>query len=321
MHMVVLPARLVDTNQKTSLVRNKIGVKSDGLRLSLALTADKWRRGELASIYRPAQPIHISRGSLLGDQLMRMVYVDESGISAGEPYLVVAGAIVHADRQWKALEKHLHAMRDDLLPRDQRRDACFHATELFSGTKKFLRDAWPKERRWKILDELVSIPSKFDLPLVCGFVRKEEFKAGNPTINSATSLAVNAQAVAFNVCVLAADRWMQESAEADEVALVIAENNHEAARGLMRSLVNCNRNPTKMATPDEGCRRFLPLTRIVDTVHFVQKLDSSLLQVADACAFSIMRRLRKAEHSDRFYKPLEPCLVARPDFASLDLLP
>jgi hypothetical protein len=33
-----------------------------------------------------------------------MVYVDESGISAGEPYLVVAGAIVHADRQWKALE-------------------------------------------------------------------------------------------------------------------------------------------------------------------------------------------------------------------------
>src|SRR5690349_11146121 len=86
---------------------------------------------------------------LCGDRLMRMVYLDESGISTREPYLVVAGAIVHADKQWKALEKYLHHMRDDVIPPNLRKDCVFHATDLYHGTKKFHRDQWPQEYRWK----------------------------------------------------------------------------------------------------------------------------------------------------------------------------
>jgi hypothetical protein len=155
--------------------------------------------------------------------------------------------------------------------------------------------------------------------LVCGFVRKAEFQRRHAsTLKDAGSITVNAQAVAFNLCAMTVQRWMSEAAEPDEVALLIAEDNKEARRQ-MRSMVNFNRNPD-FSLLDAAAARHLPLTRIVDTAHFAEKLDSSPLQIADACAFSIMRRLRRAPDCERFYHPLEPHLVMRPNFASLDLI-
>ena len=102
---------------------------------------------------------------------MRLVYLDEAGISnpQQEPYLVVAGIIVHADEQWYALEQYLRDMVTDFIPPSLRAGFTFHANQLFAGGGKiFDRDVWPKETRWQILQELVSIPEKFDLPVVCG---------------------------------------------------------------------------------------------------------------------------------------------------------
>ena len=267
------------------------------------------------------RPLSLGGGPLHGDRFVRMVYLDESGISTGEPYLVVSGTIIHADKQWKAVEKYLHDMRDELTPPNLRKDCIFHATDLFHGTKKFHRDRWPKERRFAILDELVSIPAKFDLPLICGFVRKCEFRERLRVHNLTLprSLAVNAQAVAFTISALAANSWMEVKSERDEVALLIAEDNKEA-RAAMKSMINFNRDPANMHLLDESSHRYLPLTRIVDTAHFAEKLDSSPLQIADVCAFSIMRRLRRGDDCQRFYAPLEPNLVIRPNLAKLDLI-
>ena len=249
---------------------------------------------------------------------MRLVYLDELGIAASEPYVVVAGAIVHADRQWKALEKYLHDMVEDVIPLEMRPGFRFHATELYSGGKRFDRATWSKEARWQILDELVSLPEKFGLPLVCGLVRKDEFQQRNPALTNARDLALGAQAIAFNFCGWAVERWMKELTGEDEVALLIAEDNREARR-LMREIVNFNRDPQKVTKLIPGkLSEQLPFTRIIDTLHFAEKADSSPLQVADACAFAIMRRLRKGAEFERFYKPLEANLVMAPNLARLD---
>src|SRR6266849_3413019 len=94
-------------------------------------------------------PMGLGGGPLLGDNLVRMIYLDESGISATEPYVVVAGVIIHADKQWKGLEKYLLDMVDELIPPAMRDNFYFHATELFSGGKRFDRNSWPKEKRWR----------------------------------------------------------------------------------------------------------------------------------------------------------------------------
>jgi hypothetical protein len=166
-----------------------------------------------------------------------MIYLDESGISVAEPFLVVAGAVIHADKQWKAIEKYLHDMAEDLIPPDMRGGFFFHATELYSGGKRFNRDRWPKETRWKILDELISIPAKFDLPIVCGVVYKEEFKVSQarhqalqPSLKIRETLAPRAQAVALMICAISFERWASKAAESNEVGLMIAE--HTRKRGL-----------------------------------------------------------------------------------------
>jgi hypothetical protein len=88
----------------------------------------------------------------------------------------------------------------------------------------------------------------------------------------------------------------------------------------MRDIINFNRNPELVAILPEETRKHVPLTRIVDTVHYAEKLDSSPLQIADACAFTIMRRLRRGADCERFYKLLEPQMVNPPNFARFDLI-
>src|SRR5688572_19037569 len=107
---------------------------------------------------------------------MRIACLDESGISASEPYVIVAGVVVHADKQWRGLERYLRDMVEEYVPPEDRARFCFHATDLFHGSKRFSRDKWPKELRWKILDELVSIPKQFDMPIAMGFVPKGKLR-------------------------------------------------------------------------------------------------------------------------------------------------
>jgi hypothetical protein len=105
---------------------------------------------------------------------MRMVYLDEAGISnpAHEPHVVVAGVIIHADRQWKAVELHLNDMADRYVPGDRRAGFVFHAKDLFHGSGAFPRNQWSREKRWEILDELIAIPEQLDLAVVPGYVER-----------------------------------------------------------------------------------------------------------------------------------------------------
>ncbi len=57
------------------------------------------------------RPRSISGVRLDGEKLVRFVYLDESGISINEAVTVVAGVIVDADKQWKAVEKGIDDRR------------------------------------------------------------------------------------------------------------------------------------------------------------------------------------------------------------------
>ena len=76
------------------------------------------------------------------------------------------------------------------------------------------------------------------------------------------------------ICALAFERWASKAAKPNKVGLMIAEDNKEA-RALMRDVINFNRNPELVALLPEETRKNVPLTRIVDTVHYAEKLDLS----------------------------------------------
>lgn len=172
---------------------------------------------------------------LKGNALMRLVYVDEAGISKDEPFLVVSAVVVHADHQLIPLERYLDKLVARWIPADKREGFIFHATELFNGGGKvFRRDDpdWPLDKRLKIADDIAAIPKRFRLPLMAAWTTKATF----PQSDSARAIwdtldeskrAVVAHVTSFMACSVKVDHWMREQAS-NEVCMMIVEDNNEA---------------------------------------------------------------------------------------------
>jgi uncharacterized protein DUF3800 len=254
-------------------------------------------------------PKALGRGLIGGDRLVRFVYLDEAGISnaAQEPFVVVAGPLVHADGQWKALDAELRAIAEEELPAEMRENSefVFHTTELFSGGKKFPRDQWSRERRWSILDRLVSVPQRHNIPVAWGFAERERLAAYDPEQYEGIPRdpAALSHAIAFVICAISVERWLRENTK-DEVATIVAEDNPQIRQHLKGAQLWAQRTKNFGAMSIFANAGYLPFERIVDTVHFARKSESALLQLADVCAFFIKRALMKKPEAERFIAPI-----------------
>lgn len=254
-------------------------------------------------------------GPLVGDKLVRIAYVDEAGVGREdhEPYLVVAGVLIHGDTECKPLEKELLAIKS--AEHDGKRlpsDFILHATELFSGGKTLSRDEWPKEVRWQILDKVLELPAKYNLPIAYGHVRKSDFfqdaaKSESKKVRRERLMA--AHAVAFTVCAAVVDQTLRVNWP-DEIVSIVAEDNANS-RVLIKDVMRRYQEPDAIKSLGLPENDFFPFTHIHDPVHFSEKRGASLLQLADACCFAIKRRLMRTTECDRFFAPISGQLASR----------
>ena len=258
---------------------------------------------------------------LEGNKIVRLVYLDETGIANldHEPIMVVSAVIINADKQWHAIEAHLRSLTAEVIPEHQREGFVFHAFELFSGVRRFPKEEWSLERRLEILDALVAIPKKFDLTVCFG---QTDRRTAPPlqvhtTEKEATRLReIATHANSFLRCCIQVELLMRATAP-DEVAMLIAEDRDTVRKALKfaHSVFSGGKSALLeelMREPQFGnalYKLLLPFRRIIDTVHFAQKSESSLLQIADVCAFAIKRHVMKKPHSARLFDPLKDQLI------------
>jgi hypothetical protein len=260
--------------------------------------------------------------ALRSSRLVRLIYLDEAGISnpAQEPYVVVAGLAVNADKEFKAVEAHLDGLARKYLPAEKLGHVAFHTMELFHGTKNFDRSNWPLYLRLEILDELAEIPKKFDLPICWGSTVRKDIPNHLSQPASPLLLEQIGHGHAFFKFVVQIEILMRATAS-DEVAMLIAEDRPimrrmlKVAHGLLRG-----RAPPEfrgmldeMKGEDKMFEILLPLERIVETIHFVQKAESSVLQLADLCAFAIKRSLMKSAHYEKLLAPIQSQILFTPE--------
>ena len=79
---------------------------------------------------------------------MRLIYMDESGISnpEQEPWLVVVAVAIDADKKLTPVERPLDSLVRRFIPQQHQESFVFHAKELFNGGGEiFKRDdpCWP----------------------------------------------------------------------------------------------------------------------------------------------------------------------------------
>ncbi len=228
-------------------------------------------------------------GPLAGDNWVRIAYLDESGTGSieSDPFLVVAGVIVDADGFAAKLTKSLHEILHMATPPGIRVPRYLHAKDIWHGTKEYDKMRWPHDRRMQILKALSLCPVAHMATVVYGAVDRAKLRQQNPGLTQRRQDEI-AYAKAATLCIFQIERFMRERANEGEIASITFEAGPKGSR-LVKEIANSMRFP-KPGEFDNDVMQFLPLTRIIDNPNFQEKTDSSILQLADYCAFALKRR-------------------------------
>lgn len=237
-------------------------------------------------------------GALAGDRIVRLVFMDEAGISnpKQEPYVVVVGVIVDADKKLVALERRIDTLIERFIPEEHQEGFVFQAKELFNGGGKvFKRGVWPLAKRLEIANCLAEIPRKLRLPIAAGYVQRANFpKSFDGSAMSTSEKTLGAHLVAFVNCAMEVELWMRQHTK-DEVCLLVVENNDDA-RKLITDTQTVHRDPNQLLKIHDGKipekpARVFPLKKIKEAPLFATKTQSKALQIADFCAYVFKKQL------------------------------
>jgi hypothetical protein len=236
--------------------------------------------------------------ALRGSKLVRYIYMDEAGTSVGEPVTVVAGVIVHGDTQWKPMEQHLLDVKERHIPAEHLAEFVIHGKDILNGRKApFFGDnkEWPADRRMQIIKDVLQIRSGLGFSVCLGYSFRESSK------ESDTKEAAHFRHVlSYCNCLIGCEEFMRRFAQ-DEVATVVAEDIPEKRRAIKET-------HSRIVAPNTdfpALRESLPIRHIVDDVHFADPKRSSLLQFADAYAFSFRRILAGYGYAEGLAQAIE----------------
>jgi hypothetical protein len=157
--------------------------------------------------------------------------MDESGTSKGQSNLVVAGVIIHADKQLGPAEDVLNAIVEEYVAPAHRERFVIHAADLYHcNRKKLPPELHDQELSRAMLMDVAKVPARLKL-LVCeGHVRKERFSTVySPAASNPHDLLVAMHAAAIAITACSVERYMRARAKS-EVAWLFMENNDEGSR-------------------------------------------------------------------------------------------
>lgn len=266
---------------------------------------------------RPLIRSAFAGGALRGARVVKFAYLDEAGIG-GEEWTIVAGVMIEPDLQWLGLKGYLADIaKSHLLPEDQE-DCVFHAKDIWHGAKRFSRDKYSLSARKALLMDLASIPRLQGLPVFGGVVNNVEYAAGNPG-KSKKDLAVEAHCMAYANCVCLIDTFMKRHCDDAELVTLVLENNAQARSSIRQSQRYLQSLALKEHLGDHPMVSFLPVEKVVDVPHFVEKDDSPILQVADVVSFILSRHVSGRPNTDDLFAAIRPQMVLALRDGSLDL--
>jgi hypothetical protein len=230
---------------------------------------------------------------------MRYIFMDEAGTSEREPVTVVVGLIVHADDHLLSAES-LALEILGAVPAQFRDDFVFHAMQVY-GDPKYQKGGWSLTDRLGLLQAMMSVPRRIGMAicLAANWRGAVDFSAQHKGMGLTPAQSDHHQA--FVQCIFRADRAIRDNAGPREVASVVAEDVPEMRRHLkeipkvlrkkalylpqthLRETVSDKEAGYKLQSGDYR------VTRIRNSVHFVDKSDDPLVQIADACAYGFRR--------------------------------
>jgi hypothetical protein len=241
---------------------------------------------------------------LTGSSLVRNIYSDEAGTSAGEPNSVVVALIVHPDTQWHALADEFNELMQEYVPDKFREGFVFHAKRL-AQRKNY--PGWD-EGRYAYMRRVMQLPGRFHVPLCMGVVRRGK-AVSLGQIEDLRPFEID-HLHAFILAMSWADKFLRQYC-GDEMAQVIADE-HDLKKVLRAHIKRTRQSPLRLHTKVRGMYEqnttarieVNTVQRVVEEVHFAESAASPILQIADACAYGIRRFFAKESYGESYLEEI-----------------
>jgi len=265
-------------------------------------------------------PRSLSGVPLDGSNAVRLAYFDEAGISnpKDEPFVVVAGVLVHGDGVLNGVKAHLERLMSRHIPAHYHDGFVFHAKELFNGGGKVFKrlkseehgaPEFPLSRRLQIAEDLAAVPTKFNLPIAIGFVERAKFPKTFELPDNWTEAqkTVAAHVSVYMSAAIVAEHWMRQNASNENCLMIVQDNDQ--ARKSIRDLQVHHQDKKIVETLGEKERQHFPLRKIQEDPLFQPKRRSNPLVLADFCAYVLKRLLMQDQKFTRFFDQLRPNFI------------
>lgn len=160
-------------------------------------------------------------------------------------------------------------------------------------------------RRLEVADCLAALPKKFRLPIFWAFADRKKLIAEQPERSQFDNMRL-AYCSSFLLCTSQVEMWLRKKTDGEN-AIVVVENNEDIKGALTHLHVTCQSASALKKTygdDPQGMLSMFPFRRIKQRPLFEPKAPSSILQIADFCAYVFKRKLMDDARYDRFFWPL-----------------
>src|SRR6185295_12217624 len=201
---------------------------------------------------------------LQGSRVLRLIYADESGVSARDPLAVVAAVLVQPDGPWIRLEKEIEALKQE-VPEKYRKDFVFRASDLLTPREKVYEEKfWPRKDRIELLCQLLTLPRQHQIPIAVGFCVGP---AANELLAAKKIPIQWCHAMAYALALSACDTFIHQYGEPDEIGMLFSEDT-QSARQTIKTMHEALKDKAFIQeTFPERLRSGFPITRIKDTLN------------------------------------------------------
>jgi len=212
----------------------------------------------------------------------RLIFVDDSK----DQLHTCFGAVVATGEQISFLEKRLALLRLEVEAEFLIRDLSeFHGYEMFQASGAW--DGISPEDRFDIFFKILNIGLESDIDMIFRSTRINEFKLRYHSMQL--------EATTFENLLERVHEYLEEI---DAHGLVTSDIQDANSTAIRANLINSRLFGTRGYRSQE-------LTRILDTIHFVESHQSSAIQFADVATFIWRRNIGRPPADHRSRKMLE----------------
>jgi uncharacterized protein DUF3800 len=230
---------------------------------------------------------------------VRLVYLDDS---AQDGLFQVIAAVMVRDYGFMDLERTFGILTEATVPEELQPSFEFHTSDIFQGNPPF--DKLDKDKALAILDKfalLIGGTPAGPIPIVYGAVDVRDLRAGD----FATAQPMD---IAFRRCIRQVEMWLKENADHDFGILISDDTSNNKQKESMQAAFRAYRARIKTnlrSYPQEFKAERGKGAHLHDDMYFGNSSYSVGLQLADFCAFIILRHLQGKEDTEFLYKKIE----------------